>query len=390
MRLSRRALGLAESATMRVHRRATELRAAGRDLVDFSAGLPDFPSPPAAVEAARRALLDGHTRYTAAAGLPDLRLALARRYGRDFGAPWGPDGAVVTVGAKAALYQLAQVLVDDGDEAVLPSPAWVSFEEQIRLAGGRPVLVPMSADDGFRIHAEPLISALGDRTRLVVVNSPCNPTGGRITEGDLRLLAEACASRGIVLLCDETYERFVYGDAVHASGAALAVDLPDTVVVVGSFSKTWSMTGWRLGWALGPVPLISKVIELQSHTTSNPTSFAMHGALAALEHGEPHVAAMRAELAVRRDLVTAALAKMPGVQCAPPGGAFYAFPHVADHFGPGRRDSVELAEHLLETAGVAVVPGVAFGAPDHLRLSFTCGTSDVERGMDRLTRAFGG
>ena len=386
---SRRARRLAESATMRVSRRAIELKAAGRNIIDLSAGQPDFPSPAVAVKAAQEALAAGFTRYTAAAGLPDLRRALAERYASTSGAPWDVGNVIVTVGAKAALFQLIQALVDDGDEVVIPSPCWVSFEEQVRFAGGRPVTVPMSALDGFSIHAQALIDAFTERTRVVLVNSPCNPTGGIISSGDLRQLAKGCAERGVILLCDETYERFLYDGAEHAGGAALARDFPSTVVVVSSFSKTYSMTGWRLGWAAGDQRVIRKVLEIQSHATSNPTSFAMYGALAALREGEADVRAMLDAFAARRRAVVAALDALPGVSCLPPSGAFYAFPEVSSYFEGRGGGSLEMAEFLLEEAGVAVVPGMAFGADQHIRLAFACSVEDLEQGVERIGDALG-
>ncbi len=372
---------------MRVSRRAEELRALGRDIVDLSAGQPDVPSPRSAIDAVHRALDAGHTKYTAAAGLMDLRRAIAERYQQSFTVPWQAKDVVITVGAKAALFELIEVLVDDGDEAILPSPAWVSFEEQIRFAGGTPILVPMQAEDRFRIHAAPLIAAMTDKTRLVLVNSPCNPTGGVISAADLHQLAAACAARGALLLCDETYECFLYGDAQHASGAALAAEFPESVVVVGSFSKTYSMTGWRLGWAAGPREVIAKAIELQSHATSNPTTFAMYGALEALRSAGPDVAAMLERFTRRREYVVEALGKLPGVSCLPPDGAFYAFFNVSKLYRPGMEGSMALAEYLLEEAGVALVPGLAFGADAYLRLSFATSMEQLEKGLDRMAEA---
>jgi aspartate aminotransferase len=372
---------------MRVSRRAEELRALGQDIVDLSAGQPDVPSPRSAVEAVHRALDAGQTKYTAAAGLMDLRRAIAERYRQSFTVPWHAADVVVTVGAKAALFELIAVLVDDGDEAVLPSPAWVSFEEQIRFAGGTPVLVPMRAENGFRIEAAPLIAAMTEKTRLVLVNSPCNPTGGVISAGDLRQLAQACAARGAVLLCDETYECFLYDGAEHASGAAVAAELPETVVVVGSFSKTYSMTGWRLGWAAGPREIIRKAIELQSHATSNPTTFAMYGALEALRSAKPDVDAMLERFTRRRAYVVDALGRIPGVQCLPPDGAFYAFFDVSALYRPGMEGSMQLAEYLLEEAKVALVPGLAFGADAYLRLSFATSMEQLEKGLSRMAEA---
>lgn len=372
---------------MRVSRRAKELRDAGREILDLSAGEPDFPSPAAAVEAARQALADGFTRYTAAAGIPDLREALAERYRRLYGAPWALPNALVTVGAKAALFELFQVLVDDGDEVVYPSPAWVSFPEQVRFAGGRPVAVATSAHDGFTLHADAILDAVTDATRVILVNSPSNPTGGMIAVDDLRRVIAHAAERGVVVLSDETYERFVYDGRHHATCAALAREHPDTVVLVGSFSKSYAMTGWRVGYALGPEAVIRKAASLQSHATSNPTSFAMRGALAAWHGAEDDVRRMIAEFERRRDAVVDRLSRLPGVSCRKPAGAFYAFPHVAGCYRDGMSGSVAFAEHLLETAGVALVPGLAFGADDHVRISFACARADLDAAMTRIAEA---
>ncbi len=260
---------------MRVSRKAAELRSAGREIIDWCAGQPDFDSPAVAVEAARRALAEGFTRYTAAAGIPDLRSALAEHYGRRDGVSWTLDNVLVTVGAKAALFELVLALVDEGDSVVVPSPCWVSFPEQIRFAGGRPILVPASAEDGFVIHAEAVIDAIGETTRMVLLNTPCNPTGGIVSAADLRRIVEHCAERGIVVLSDETYERFIYDGREHASAGTLAAEFPGTVVLVSSFSKTYAMTGWRIGYAIADAELIRRTVAVQSHATSNPTSFAM-------------------------------------------------------------------------------------------------------------------
>lgn len=379
---------MAESATVRMNRLAIERRAAGHSILDLSAGQPDFPSPRGAVAEAQRALAEGFTRYTAVAGLPDLRSALAEHYRREHDAPWQAADVVVTAGAKAALMQLMLVLLDDGDSAVVPTPAWVSFSEQIRFAGARPILVPTSAEDGFTLRAEPLLEALDTTTRLVLLNSPSNPTGGTMSAGELRRLALACAERGVILVADETYERFVWDGEHHASAARLAAELPETVVVVGSFSKTWAMTGWRVGWLCGPRSIVEKVTAVQSHTFSNVTSFAMRGAVAALEQGEKEVLAMIREFAARRAMVVGALAELPGVFCPNPAGAFYAFPDVSAHFDTHCPGSAALAEQLLAEAGVAVVPGIAFDADRHLRLSFASSREDLAAALDRLGQFF--
>ena len=387
-RLSRRAAGIGESATLQVARKAKEMAARGVSVVDLGAGEPDFPSPPVAVEAARQALADGFTRYTPAAGIPELRAALAARYARR-GAPWRLEDVLVSVGGKGALFELALALLDDGDEVVLPSPYWVSFPEHIRFAGATPVTVETSVKDGFRIHADAVIERMTPATRAVLLNSPCNPTGGIVLAEDLRRIVEAAAERDVVVISDETYERFLYGGRTFASAAPLAALFPETVVVVGSFSKTYAMTGWRIGYALGPSWLMRAVMNIQSHATSNATSFAMKGAVAALEGAEADVSTMVSEFARRRDLVAAALEEIPGVTCLPPDGAFYAFPNVAACYRSGREGSVAMAEFLLEEAGVAVVPGLAFGADDHVRISFATSREALREGLGRMAEALG-
>ena len=386
MKLSARAAGIHESATLRVTRRAAELKARGVQLADLGAGEPDFRSPAVAVEAARQALAEGFTRYTPGSGLPELRAAVAYSYRDRYGSPWQGGDSVITVGGKAALFQLALALFEAGQEVVLPSPCWVSFPEQIHFAGARAVTVPTSVADGFRIHAAPLLAAVTGRTRAILLNAPCNPTGGVISPEDLRQVVAFAAERGLVVISDETYERFVY-DTPPASAAALAAEFPETVVVVGSFSKTYAMTGWRIGYLLGPAAIVHAVENIQSHATSNPTSFAMVGALAALRHAEPEVEVMQAEYRARREIIAAGLNAIPGFECRPPAGAFYAFPRVAACYGPGREDSTALAEYLLEAAAVAVVPGAAFGADDHIRLSFACSRATLSTGLERIAAA---
>ena len=373
---------------MEINRRAAELRAAGREIIDLSAGEPDFPTPRGVVEAARKALSDGRTTYTAAAGLPDLRRAVAERYRSAWNAPWTMGDTVITVGAKAALFESIQVLVDEGDEVVLPAPAWVSFEEQVRFAGGTPVMVPCAADDRFALRAEPLLDAITDQTKMVLINSPCNPTGGVASRDEIRALVHGCAERGVYLLSDETYELFVW-QGERASAAEFAADAQDTVVLIGSFSKTYAMTGWRLGWMLGPPDIVKKVIALQSHATSNPTTFAMYGALEALQSAQDDVDTMMSAFAERRELVADALNALPGVQCQPPDGAFYAFPDVSESFGGEVEGSIALCARFLD-AGVALVPGLAFGDDRFVRLSFAASTEDLRRGIERMAETLAG
>ena len=373
MRLSPRAAGIGESATLRVARRAGELRAQGVDIISLGAGEPDFRSPRVAEDAAVEALRDGFTRYTPAAGIEELREAIAGLYRERDGAPWGADQTIVTVGAKAALFELSLALFSDGDEVVVPSPYWVAVET-------RP-------EDGFRLRPEAVLEAVAPATRAVMLNSPSNPTGAVIGADDLEAIVAGCAERGVLVISDETYDRFVYDGLSFPSAARLATRYPETVVVVGSFSKTYAMTGWRLGYLLGPPALVRAVSKIQSHSTSNPTSFAMKGALAALRDGEVDVQAMIAEYQRRRDLVDRMLGEMKGVSCRPPEGAFYAFPEVASLYGDDCADSVAFAEHLLESARVAVVPGAAFGADRHVRLSFACSEETLRAGLERIAAA---
>ena len=386
MRLSQRALGIGESATMSVSRRAAALRAEGVELADFSVGEPDFPTPAMVVDEGVRALRAGMTRYAPAPGLPELRRLLADGYRRRYDAPWTTEQVIVGVGAKSPLFGLSLALLDPGDEVILPSPCWVSFPEQVRFAGGVPVTVATRAEEAFRIRAEPIIEALGPATRAVLVNSPCNPTGGIVAAADLEALAAACAEREVVLIADETYSHLVY-DGEFASAASLAARYPETIVVVSSFSKIFAMTGWRVGYAVGPERLIKALISIQSHSTSSPATFAMAAAAVAFDEALEEAAAMRDEYRQRRDIVLELLGAIPGVECVPPAGAFYAFPRVDRHYREDRQGSVAFAEFLLDEARVAVVPGVAFGDDKHVRISFACSRQTLRDGLGRMARA---
>ena len=284
---------------------------------------------------------------------------------------------------------LALALFGRGDEVVIPAPYWVSYPEQVRFCGAQPVFVETSAADACRVRADAVLDRLTASTRAVLLNSPSNPTGGLVEREDLAAIVSGCAERGVLVLCDETYDRFVYDGLDFASGAALAAEYPDTVVLVGSFSKTYAMTGWRIGFLLGPAEVVKAVSAIQSHATSNPTSFAMRGALAALEVPDAHIDAMLGEYRERRDIVMRHLDAMPGVECLPPRGAFYAFPDVGAHFDAARPDSVAFSEALLREARVAVVPGAAFGADRHVRISFACSRENLVEGLTRLAGALG-
>jgi aspartate aminotransferase len=389
MKFAQRMSQVGESATLAVSRRAKELRAEGVDIVNLSAGEPDFDSPEVAVEAAVRALREGKTRYTAAAGIPELRQAVAEDYARRYGSPWSGNETVVTVGGKAALFELALALAGEGDEIIIPLPYWVTFPEQVRLAGAESVFVKTSVTDGFRLRAEDVCERFSERTRAVILNSPSNPTGRLIGAEDLETIVEACAERSIFVIADETYDRFVFGGEEFASAAPLARRFPETVIVVGSFSKTYAMTGWRIGFMMGPPQVVKAVSTIQSHATSNPTTFAMYGALAAMQEAEARVEEMLAAYDTRLELVTRLMRDLPGTRCASPVGAFYVFPDVSDCFRDGRSGSVEFSKYLLEEARVAVVPGMAFGCDEHIRISFACSEERITEGIERIRAAIG-
>ncbi len=384
MHLTARVRGIAESATLKATRRVLQMKAQGIDVIDFAAGEPDFPSPPVAVEAARRALAEGFTKYTQNNGIPALREALARRYAERHGAPWTAEQTLVTVGGKGALFELSLALFEEGDEVVVHTPAWVSIPEQIRFAGARVVEVPTRGGEGFAVHPGAILAAIGPRTRAVILNSPCNPTGGLIESEGFATIVEGCAEQGVLVISDETYDGFVYDGRPHASAADLAARFPNSVVVVGSFSKTFAMTGWRLGYLLGPRPIVDAAAAIQGHATSNATSFAMVGALAALEGAQRDVEAMVAEYQERRDLVIPILNRLPRIHCLPPKGALFAFPDVSGWFGKAIPDADAFAERLLEEARVAVVSGSAFGGDAHIRISFACSREKLSAGLSRL------
>ena len=394
--LSERAEALRPSATVAVAQKARQLRARGVDVLSFSLGEPDFPTPAHVVEAAVRALRDGRgDRYTSVGGIPELREAIAEvSAARRGGQRHAPAEVVVSVGAKHTLFNLALALFDPGDEVIVPTPAWVSYPAQVRLAGARPVLVPTGPEQGFRLAPEQLEAALTERTRAIVLCTPSNPTGAAYRAEDLRALAEVLERRPDVwVIVDEIYGQLVYEGFEQRSMLEVAPQLRERLVVVDGVSKTYAMTGWRIGWMLGPEPLARAVEKIQGQSTTNPTAVAQHAALAALTGPQEPVERMRAAFAERRRRVVDGLGALPGVRCRCPEGAFYAFPDVSGLLGrrtpEGRRieDDVQLAEWLLEAAHVALVPGTAFEAPGFLRMSYAASLEQIEEGLGRLGEA---
>ena len=392
IRLTRRARGIQPSATLAVDARAKALAAAGKDVVNFGVGEPDFPTPPAATQAALEAIRDGFTKYTPAAGIGALRQAVADKLLRDNGLEYTPEEIVVSAGAKQSLYNAFQVLCEEGDEVLIPSPYWVTYPEQVRLCGGVPVFVETDERAGYRLDAAALEAKVTPRTRLLVLNSPSNPTGAVYPRETLEAVAEFVLRHDLWLISDEVYEKLVYHGARHVSPASLSPELKGRTVVVNGVSKAYAMTGWRIGFAAAPLPVAGAMADLQGHVTSNPNSIAQKAALGALRGDAGAAAAMVAEFERRRDYMVGRLKAMPAFRTPEPEGAFYVFPTLGDIVGRevgGRliRDGGDLALALLESAGVAVVPGAAFGRPDAVRFSYATSMDNIVKGLDRVERA---
>ena len=371
------------SSTLKVSADAERLRRAGVDVVDFGAGEPDFPTPDNIKRAAIDAINGNFTKYTNAGGTQELREAIVERHRRDFGTNYSVAECIVTVGGKHAIFNLTQALVNPGDEVVIPVPYWVTYKDVVNYAGGICVFVETDESTGFAVTAEMIARHLTPRTKLVIVNSPSNPSGGVLSKEEFRRIFDLTSKRDIFLMTDECYCQFLYDDEPFSIAAAPGAK--ETVVVAGSLSKTYAMTGWRIGFALAPEPIIGAMMKLQSHSTSNPTSIAQKAALEALRGPQDSVPQMLAEYRRRRDFVIARLREIPGVSIVTPKGAFYAYPNVSVAFGSGRvTNSLEFSSELLAKAHVAVVPGEAFGTNDHVRISYATSTGELERGLDRL------
>lgn len=383
MTFSDRVGRISESATMAVTAEAGRLKRAGVDVVALGAGEPDFPTPERIKQAGIRAIEDNFTRYTAAGGIPELKEAIVAWHAREFGTNYQPNECIATVGGKHAIFNCMAALVSEGDEVVLPVPYWVTFFDVINYYGGTPVKVRTRESNAFSLTAEDVESAITDRTKIVVVNSPNNPSGAVVPREEFERILALTSSRGIVLLSDECYSHFVY-NAEPFSIAASATE-KEHVVVSGSLSKTFAMTGWRLGYLLGPAALVSNVNKLQSHATSNPSSIVQKAAMEALTGPMDEVYGMLEQYRTRREYVVAALNNIPGVDCPQPNGAFYGYPNVSCAFGKGGvESSMDFAGKLLREAHVATVPGEAFGTSEHIRLSYAASMEDLEEGIRRI------
>jgi aspartate aminotransferase len=382
--LASRVRRLEVSPTVAMAQRARALRERGVRVLDFSVGEPDQPTPPRILAAGREALDAGHTKYAPAAGLPELRAAVAGRYRDDFEAVFAPEQVTVTVGGKQALAVLYQAVLDRGSEVVVPLPAWPTFAEAARVAGGRPVFVPLSEKNRFRVTARAVSRAVSPRTRMIVVNSPSNPTGAVVEPGELLKIARLARRRGVVLLYDDTYSHLVFGEEGPPSLRAVQEAAGESLAVVGTVSKSYCMTGWRVGWVIGSRSVAAACAALNSHSVQGPATFAQRAAAEALSGPQDVVHQLAAEYRRRRDLVQPAIAGIPGVSCPPPEGGFYFFPNVSRLLSKALPDTVALSNRLLDEKAVAVVPGEGFGSPGHVRMSFAASMDDLREGVRRL------
>jgi aspartate aminotransferase len=371
------------SATMAVAAEAAKLRAQGANLVDFGAGEPHFPTPRHIKDAAIAAIDANFTRYTVVPGIPELRKAIVERHATDFGSDYGVDEAIFTGGCKLALFNTLQILVDHGDEVILPVPYWVSFKDIIQYAGGKVVYLETSEAESFRITADAIEKAITPKTKAIILNSPSNPAGSVVSAEDLERIVHLAHDRGIYLLLDECYVYLNYAGKPVSGGSFTWAK--EHIVVLGSLSKTYAMTGWRAGFALAPKAVVANLSKLQSQSTSNATSFVQKAAIAALAGSQECVSEFRAEFIELRDYMLAALAKIPGVTCTKPEGAFYVYPNISAYLGKGGiKTATELATRLLHEGHVVTVPGEAFGTAEHIRISYPVTKQNIDEGTRRM------
>jgi aspartate aminotransferase len=381
-KISRRASSLAPSLTLAIDSKAKQMKADGLDVVGFGAGEPDFDTPQHIKDAAIKALNEGFTKYTPSSGIPELRQAIAGKFKRDNGLTYQPSQIIVSCGGKHSCYNVILATCEEGDEVVIPSPYWLSYPEMVKLAGATPVIVPTSDKTEFKITPEQLRAALTPRTRLFILNSPGNPTGSLYSRDEIKAIGDLCVQKGVLIMSDEIYEKLVYDGATHTSVAGFSPAHFEHTIIVHGFAKAYAMTGWRLGYLAAPEPIARAIDAIQSHSTSNPTSFAQKGAVAALNGPHDHLQLWLAEYARRRSYAWKKLNDIPGISCVNAKGAFYLFPNIS-RLG---LKSADFCAQLLEQEKVAAVPGIAFGADDCLRISYATSMENIEKGLDRLER----
>lgn len=384
MKLAGRVEQIKESATLAVNAKAAAMKASGINVIDFSAGEPDFPTPENIKRRGMIAIQDNFTKYTSTAGIKPLREAIAARYQHKYGEPFGVSEVILCNGAKQALFNLMFCLVEEKDEVLIPSPYWVTFPEQVVLAGGVPVFVPTRIEDQFVLDPEEVRKRITSRTRVLMLNTPNNPSGAVIPHKVLESLVEMCLEHNIKMIFDETYDCFVFPPYQHSSPIEFFPEARDITLIVNTFSKVYAMTGWRLGYAIGPRDIIAACDRLQSHTTSNPCSISQMAGLEALEGDQNSVDVMYREYEKRREIILEEFSSIPGVHCNEPQGAFYVFPDISAHLSAEIPDSIAFCKALLENCHVGTVPGSAFGMEGHLRLSYANSRENLLEGSRRI------
>ncbi len=394
MKLAERVNKIQPSPTLAIDAKAKALKAQGVDIVGFGAGEPDFDTPANIKEAAKKAIDAGFTKYTPVGGTDELKDAIIAKMNNDHGLEYTREEISVACGAKHSLYNISQALIQEGDEVIIPAPYWVSYPDQVVLAGGAPVFVETDETSGFKMTPQQLEKAITGKTKALIINSPCNPTGASYTVDELKAIGRVCLEHDFLIISDDIYERLMYDGQKFANIAQVVPELKTRTVVVNGVSKTYAMTGWRIGYACGPRELMGAMTKMQSQSTSNPTSIAQKAAVEALRGPQDTVAAMAAEFDKRRRFIVERLNAMPGVTCFKATGAFYVFPNFSGVYGKsfnGRmiNNSTDFAAYLLEEAKVAIVPGVAFGADRYARLSYASSMENITKGMDRIEAAIG-
>ncbi len=380
--MNNRIAAIQPSVTLGITSKAKRMKAEGLDVCSFAAGEPDFDTPQVVKSAAIDALNAGHTKYAPVPGLPQLRQAIADKLGRDNGLEYAPEQIVVSNGGKHSLFNVCMALCNPGDEVIIPTPYWLSYPEMVKVPGGVPVFVQCDEDNDFKMTPAQFEAAITEKSVAVILNSPSNPIGTVYSGEELAALAEIAVKHDLIIISDEIYEKLVYDGVEHVSVASLSPEIYAHTITANGFSKCFSMTGWRLGYLAGPLPIIKAISAFQSHTTSSPNTFAQYGALKALSGTAADVAEMVTAFSERRHLLYDRLSAIDGIHCVKPGGAFYMLPNISS-FG---LDSVTFADRLLDAEKVAVIPGVAFGADGNVRLSYACGTDTITEGTDRLAR----
>ncbi len=387
MKLANRVSTLTPSSTLAITAKAKALKEAGHDVIGLGAGEPDFNTPDYIIEAAVKSMQEGHTKYTPAGGLPALKESIIAKFKEDQGLVYSQKEIVVASGAKHALYLLFQAILNPGDEVIIPTPYWVSYPEQVKLAEGTPVYIDGLEENEFKITKQQLEDAVTEKTKAFILNSPSNPTGSLYTEEELREIGEVCLKHDILIVSDEIYEKLVYGGATHISIAQLSDELRKQTIIINGVSKSHSMTGWRIGYAAGDMEIINSMTDLASHSTSNPTTMAQHGTIAAYNVKSDFVETMRVAFEERLNVVYEQLISIPGVTCVKPKGAFYLFPNVKEAVALNGFTNVdEWVEKILEVEKVALVPGSGFGAPDNVRLSYATSLDQIQEALARVER----